>query len=85
MVPDFKIYQSSGGQSTPVLHELKVISSSWSRYSPTHKVRGVDKRASQLNKEYQEKAKNADRLHGGLKPGVVGKVEAKLLTFTTAL
>ena len=41
----------------------------------------MDKRASQLNKEYQDKAKNADRLHGGLEPGVVGRVEAKLLTF----
>ena len=81
MVPDFKITLNSGGQSAPVLHELKVISSSRSRYSPTHKDRGVDKRASQLNKEYQDKAKNADRLHGGLQPGVVGRVEAKLLTF----
>ena len=78
MVPDFKITLNSGEQSAPVLHELKVISSSRSRYSPIHKDRGVDKRASQLNKEYQDKAKNADRLHGGLQPGVVGKVEAKL-------
>ena len=41
---------------------MKVISSSQSRYSPTHNNRGVDKRASQLNKEYQDMAKNADRL-----------------------
>ena len=80
MVPDSKITLNSGGQSAPVLHEVKVISSSRSRYSPRHKDRGVDKRASHLNKEYQDKAKNADRLHGGLQPGVVGRVEAKLLT-----
>ena len=62
MVPDFKITLNSGGQSIQVLQELKVISSSRSRYRPTNKDRGVDMRAYQLNKEYQDKAKNADSM-----------------------
>ena len=62
MVPDFKITLNSGGQSIQVLQELKVISSSRSRYRPTNKDRGVDMRAYQLNKDCQDKAKNADSM-----------------------
>ena len=65
MVPDFKITLNNGGQSVPVLHELKVISSNQTRYKPSWKERGVDKRASQLYDEYVGKAKQADQQHRG--------------------
>ena len=81
MVPDFKITLTRGGQTRPVLHELKVISSSQSRYKPSWKDRAVDKRAGKLHDEYVGKAQNADRLHGGADPDQVGRVESKLLSF----
>ena len=81
MVPDFKITLNMGGQSRPVLHELKCISSSQSRYKPSWKERGVDKRANDLHDEYVGKAKKADQLHGGVQPDQVGRVESKLLSF----
>ena len=52
------------GQSSSVLHELKVISSSRSRYRPGCKDRAVNKRAGELQKEYQDKANLADRRQG---------------------
>ena len=69
------------GVSKPVLHEIKVISSSQSRYKPTWTARAVDKRAGQLHGEYVDKARKVDREHGGALPGQVGGVERKLLTF----
>ena len=81
MVPDFKITLTTGGQDRQVLHELKCISSSQSRYRPSWKERGVDKRAEGLHDEYVQKARRADQDHGGVQPGRVGGVESKLLTF----
>ena len=57
MVPDMKITLTQGGVSAPVLHELKVISSSQSRYKPSWKKRGVDKRSEDLHDEYLKKAR----------------------------
>ena len=81
MVPDFKITLTMGGQSRQVLHELKCISSSQSRYRPSWKERGVDRRAGELHDEYVDKARKADQVHGGVQPGQVGGVENKLLSF----
>ena len=81
MVPDMKITLTTAGVSRQVLHEIKCISSSQSRYKPSWSERGVDKRAEQLHHEYVEKARRADQQHGGVEQGVVGPVERKLLTF----
>ena len=81
MVPDMKITLTTAGVSRQVLHEIKCISSSQSRYKPSWSERGVDKRAEQLHQEYVEKARRADQQHGGVEQGVVGPVERKLLTF----
>ena len=81
MVPDFKISLAIGGEQRQVLHELKCISSSQSRYKPSWEERGVDKRAGKLNQEYLDKARKADQDHGGVQPGILGGVERKLLTF----
>ena len=81
MVPDFRISLNVGGEQRQVLHELKCISSSQSRYKPSWEERGVDKRANQLHKEYVDKARKADQDHGGVQPGTVGAVERKLMTF----
>ena len=81
MVPDMKISVTSGGVTRQVLHELKVISSNQSRYKPTWKERGLDKRAAQLPDEYDGKARVADQVHSGVQTGQVGRVETKLLSF----
>ena len=80
MVPDFRISLTRGGQTSQVLHKLKIISSNQTRYSPTCKKRGVDKRADELHDEYVKKARKADQLHGGSQPGQVGRVKNKLLS-----
>ena len=61
MVPDFKFVMSEEGQLRPVLHELKVISCSKSRYRPSWTDRGVDRRAMSLNQEYLDKARVTDQ------------------------
>ena len=81
IVPDMKITLTSGGVSRPVLHEIKVISSSKSRYKPSWKERGVDKRADQLHEEYLSKARKVDKDYGGAQPSQVGGVEQKLVSF----
>ena len=81
MVPDMKITLTNGGVSAPVLHELKVISSSQSRYKPSWTKRAVDKRSEELHGEYVKKARRADQDHGGVPPGQTGRVEEKLLSF----
>ena len=81
MVPDMKISLTRGGVTSQVLHELKVISSNQTRYKPSWKDRGVDKRAAQLHGEYVGKARDADQQHGGAQAGQIGRVEAKLLSF----
>jgi hypothetical protein len=69
MVPDFRITLHWEGRPRPVLHELKVISCSKSRYKHTMVDRAVDKRAGQLHREYQEKARKTDRNFGGVEGG----------------
>ena len=81
MIPDLKIVLSVGGQLRPVLHEIKVISCSRSRYRPSWPERAVFKRAEVIHQEYVEKARSADQLYGGVAPGTQGPVERKLLTF----
>ena len=83
VVPDLKINLSVGGQVRPVLHEIKVISCSQSRYSPTSTERAVDQRAANLHQEYVQKARAADQKYGGTEPGTVGPVEQNLLSFDT--
>ena len=71
------------GQSSAVLHELKVISSSRTRYKPSWEKRAVDVRSDQLNGEYLAKARAADRRQG-VREGEVGRVEAKLVSLGPA-
>ena len=68
MIPDLKIVLPVGGQLRPVLHELKVISCSQSRYRPSWTVRAVDRRAGMLHQEYVDKARSADQVYGGVAP-----------------
>ena len=81
MVPDFKITLPWEGRTRPVLHELKVISCSKSRYKPSWKDRAVDRRAEHLHQEYLDKASNTDRKFCDVEEGRVGPVETKLLSF----
>ena len=89
LVPDMRISVPAGREEgggprngaveSRVLHELKVISCSTTRYKPTWEERGVDRRASQLQQEYLQKARNADRRYTRVPEGEVGPVEQKLL------
>ena len=81
LIPDFKIVFQVGGQQRSVLHELKIISSSQTRYKPSWNERAVDKRAGDLHQEYLNKAKAVDQQYVGIEPGSVGPVENKLLTY----
>ena len=60
--------------TVPVLHELKVISSSQSRYKPSWKKMGADKRSEDLHDEYVKKARIANQEHSGAQPGQTGRV-----------
>ena len=53
IISDLQIVLQVGGQPTAVLHEVKCISVSQSRYKPTWEERAVDKRAGQLQHEYE--------------------------------
>ena len=66
-----------------VLAEVKTLSCCPTRYqrNPRNTIRAVDRRASTLPREYQLHAKKIDREFGGVAEGVIGPVEAKLLTF----
>ena len=81
LTPDFKIVFQVGGQYRSVLHELKIISSSQTRYKPSWNERAVDKRVGDLHQEYLNKARAVDQQYVGIKPGSVGPVENKLLTY----
>ena len=70
------------GVTRPVLHELKVISASKTRYKPGSEKRAVDVRADALQKEYLMKARVADR-RSGIDEGQIGRAEAKLLSMGT--
>ena len=66
------------------MHEIKVISSSETRYKlrrgGQEAVRAVDTRAGELQAEYMRKARNTDRAHCGTADGAVGPVETKLVS-----
>ena len=70
------------GNMIPRLHEIKIISSSRTRYAPHRQgqeaTRAVDKRASELNREYIMKARATDQQYCGTAPGTTGPVETKL-------
>ena len=82
IVPDMRISIPEEGNFVPRLHELKIISSSKTRYTPHRQgqeaTRAVDKRASELNGEYIKKARTTDQLYCGTAPGTTGPVESKL-------
>ena len=71
------------------LAELKVICCCPSRYVmiPPHplptreSVKAVNKRAGVLTEEYRKKAKQVDRVYGGVAEGAVGRVQRKLKDF----
>ena len=63
-----------------MLHEIKCISVSQSRYKPAWEERAVDKRAGQLHHEYLVKARKVDQNFCDVEPGQVGPVETKLLS-----
>ena len=44
-------------------------------------VKAVDKRAGVLTEEYRKKAKNVDRVYGGVAEGAVGRVQRRLEDF----
>ena len=60
LIPDMRVVYQVGGQPRPVLQEIKVISSSQSRYKPSWEDRGVDVRAGHLHQEYVDKARLVD-------------------------
>ena len=84
IVPDMRISIPEEGNFVPRLHELKIISSSKTRYAPRRQgqeaTRAVDKRASELHNEYVLKARNTDHQYCGTAPGTTGPVETKLGT-----
>ena len=62
-----------------VLHEVKIISCSKTRYKPNSTKRAVDARADLLPQEYLTKAREADRKHNLTPADTVGPVERKLV------
>lgn len=84
IVPDMRISVPEEGNHVKRLHELKIISSSKTRYTPhcqgQEATRAVDKRAGELNAEYIAKARSTDQQYCGSAPGTTGPVETKLAT-----
>ena len=82
IVPDMRISVPEEGNLVPRLHEIKVISSSKTRYNPHREgqdaTRAVDRRAGELNAEYLAKARRTDQNYCGTPQGAVGPVETKL-------
>ena len=62
-----------------VLHEVKIISCSKTRYKSNSLKRAVDARADLLPQEYVNKARGADRKHNQIPEGTIGPVERKLV------
>ena len=58
-----------GGGTVDVLHEVKVISCSKTRYKPNSPKRAVDARADLLPQEYLNKAKAADQKYNQVQQG----------------
>ena len=84
IVPDMRISVPEEGNFVLRLHELKIISSSKTRYNPHRQgqeaTRAVDKRANELTNEYIMKARNTDQKYCGTPRGTIGPVETKLGT-----
>ena len=82
IVPDMRISIPEEGNFVPRLHELKIISSSKTRYNPHRQgqeaMKAVDKRANELNNEYITKARNTVWQYCGTAQGTIGPVETKL-------
>ena len=57
-----------------VLHEVKIISCSKTRYKPNSPKRAVDTRADLLPQEYLNKARGADQTHNQIPVGIIGPV-----------
>ena len=90
LVPDFLlVLDGERGQKKDELAELKVIFCCPSRYNlippPPHPdretVKAVDRRARVLTEEYTKKARDVDRVYGGVAEGTVGRVQRKLIDF----
>ena len=88
LVPDFRLRVPAVGGGGPqgeemVLAELKVISCCPTRYkrNPCPILKAVDRRAATLPNEYRQHAEKVDREYGDVPQGVVGPVQAKLLSF----
>jgi hypothetical protein len=84
MPGDSAVAELAGGQrDVAVLAELKVITSCPTRYqrAPRHPNRAVQRRAEQLPREYEVKAKKMDSVYGGVPEGEVGPVARKLATY----
>ena len=79
IVPDMRISIPVEGNLVPSLHEIKIISSSKTRYAPHRQgqegTRAVDKRARELNSEYIKKARATDQQYCGTTPGTTGPVK----------
>ena len=83
IVPDLRISLPEEGNLVPSLHEIKVISSSKTRYKLQRRgqeaIRAVDARAGELQTEYLRKSRHTDRTYCGVTEGVIGPVEVKLV------
>ena len=82
IVPDMRITIPEEGNLVPRLHEIKMISSSKTNYTIHREgqeaARAVDKRAGELNAEYQAKTKHMDQTYCGTPPDTIGRVKLKL-------
>ena len=82
IVPDMRISIPEEGNLVPRLHEIKMISSSKTKYTIHREgqeaARAVDKRAGELNAEYQAKTKHMDQTYCGTPRDTIGPVELKL-------
>ena len=77
LITDLRIIIIMGDQLRPVLHYLKVISCSQSRYKPSWRNMAVDRRAEALHQEYVDNARRVDSQYSGTAPGTVGPVKEK--------
>ena len=62
-----------------ILHEVKIISCSSTRYKPNSQKRAVDTRADLLPQEYLNKARGADQTYNRTPVDTMGPVERKLV------
>ena len=81
IIPDLRIVFNVGGQPAAVLHEVKCVSISHSRYRPTWVERGVDRRVAQLHDEYVTKVRSVDRQYVGTLQGAAGACGGKASQF----